>query len=105
MLELDFSSPDFFTVASEAIERGEAVLIRVKADGAPAVSAAVSVYKQYFSDKARGARSIFQLLRFGWYGIRTPALWGVLNKADLIGARVTTHMDGSELILQIVEDE
>ena len=100
-MEINYSTTDLYSEASEAMERREVILIRVKQRAVPEVSGALRLYTEYFSEKAQGRKSLLLLLRFGWYAVRIPALWGVLNKAEIIGANVTTTLAGTDLLIRI----
>ena len=101
MYELSCCDEELYTRASEAISRRETVVVRVAGKLASAVASAMRLHSEYFDQKSRGKKNVLLLLKYGWYGIRTPSLWAVLNKADLVGAQITTSRDGRELVIRI----
>lgn len=62
---------------------------------------AISLDAKYFASRQAGKNDRLLLAQFGWYTIRTPSLWGVLNKARLINLEVNTHEENGELLLTI----
>jgi hypothetical protein len=101
MNELDYSDPNLYALASSRMENGESVAIRVRSKSANTVKKAIDLDAKYFLLRQEGKNDRLLLARFGWYAFRTPTLWGVLNKARILEADVSTRSEGNELIITI----
>ena len=101
MTELDYLDPNLHSSATEIFEKGEALRIRVRRKSAEAVKKAILLDTKYFALRQRGKNDRILLAKFGWYAIRTPFLWGVLNKARLMNLDIATTEENGELLLTI----
>lgn len=101
MIELDHVDSDLYSKATAALENRETLIIRVRQKSSEAVKKAISLDAKYFALRQAGKNDRLLLAQFGWYAIRTPSLWGVLNKARLMNLDVNTYEENGELFLTI----
>ena len=101
MTDLDHVDSDLYSKATAALENRETLTIRVRRKSAEAVKKAISLDAKYFALRQAGKNDRLLLAQFGWYAIRTPSLWGVLNKARLMNLDVNTYEENGELFLTI----
>jgi hypothetical protein len=101
MTEFDYMEPELYSLAGSKLEQHESVSIRVRQKSADAVRKAIDLDAQYFSLRQEGKNNRILLFKFGWYAFRTPMLWGLLNKARILDAALSTRREGRDLIITI----
>lgn len=105
LVQLAHTDPDLYAKGSDAVERGDPLLIRVTGPAVHTVTQANHWFDAYMRQKAQGRKNRLLLLKFGWYGVRIASLWGVLNAAELRGAEVLMTRDGPALLITIIRAE
>jgi hypothetical protein len=100
-MEIRLRSANFYDDAAAALGDGKSITIVVEKERASLVYKAMELHNLYFNRRIQGVRSIFLWFRFGLLGIRTPMLWGILNKAELENRVITKKMNDGELFITI----
>ena len=101
MIELDYVDKQFDVLAAAALDKGDPIVVPLPAKSAASIKKALLLYSSYFDLRQKGKRDRILLVRFGWYGIRTPTLWGVIFKAKLMGREVSTYEIADQSFLTI----
>jgi hypothetical protein len=91
MVELNHKNPNLYKTASNMLQNGEILSIYIDDKSASIVRRARVLHYKYYNGRKYGKNDRCLLAKFGWYAIRTPQLWGVLNLADITNAKISTE--------------
>ena len=101
MTELDYLDPKLLDFATTTLEKGGSLSIRVPAKLSARVKNALVLHHKYFSLRKKGKRDRLVLMKFGWHAMRTPTLWVVLNKAEILGIEIATYERDGDLLIVV----
>ena len=98
-MTIEYGIADFDKEAWAAIDRREAVQLVIRGAKSNTLRTALAFYRDYFDARQKGTRRRWTWFKFGYYGIRAPAFWGIYNHAELAGMKVTTDEQGDRLVV------
>jgi hypothetical protein len=101
MQRLDYLDKEFMEKALLLAKNGECFEISISERSALRTEKALDAWMLYHRLQRNGIKSWQLLIKFAWFGIWTPILWGVINRAEVYGLKINWRVEQNQLIIKI----
>jgi hypothetical protein len=101
MQRLDYLEKDFMENALLLAKNGECFEISISERSALRTEKALDVWMLYHRLQKNGVKSWQLLIKFAWFGIWTPILWAVINRAEMYELKINWKIEHHQLIIRI----
>jgi hypothetical protein len=102
MQRLDYLDKNFMEKAWLMANNSDCFEIAISEKLALRTEKALDAWMQYHKLQKNGTKSWQMLTKLAWFGIWTPVLWGVINRAELHGLKISSWAyEQHQLIIRI----
>jgi len=88
---IEYAKNNFDREAWAAIDRREPFQLIVRGGKRKALKRALAFYQEYSEARRRREKKRSTWLKFGFYGFRMPAFWGIYNHAEIAGMSISSE--------------